>query len=149
MVMEYALLIPVSWVRLDVEVSLIVAVTTPAVLASIVLAWATVAVPLFTWAATFIAVSIVVALIAVAMSAAEPVIEATDVALMVPVVFVSRVFRSDAVAALSVRVIALLPLKLLWAADPLAPVNVSASAIVPVNSLFSGGPSYVIDPVVF
>ena len=81
---------------------LIVAVTTPVVLLSIVLAWATVAVPLVTFAATFPAVSMVEALMAVAISAALPVSVATEPALTLTVVLVSRVLRAAASTEVSV-----------------------------------------------
>ena len=79
-----------------IAVSLIVAVTTPLVLASITLAWATVAVPLLMVAATLAAVSIEPALIAVAISAAAPVRVPTGAALTFTVVLLSRLLRSPA-----------------------------------------------------
>ena len=72
-----------------------VAVTTPLVLLSIVLAWVTVASPA-TVATTEEPVSIVVALIAVAISAAVPVRVPTDNALTLTVVLPSRVLRAAA-----------------------------------------------------
>ena len=93
----------------EMSLLLIVAVTTPVVLASMVLAWVTVAVPLLTVAATLAAVSIVAALTAVAISAAVPVIVATDAALMTPDVLTSRLFRSAATIEVSERVTASLP----------------------------------------
>ena len=83
---------------------LIVAVTTPVVLASIVLACATVAVPL-TVATTLLAVLIVAALIAVAISAAVPVSDPTDPAFTLTVVLPSRMLRSAALTDASLTVI--------------------------------------------
>ena len=79
--------------RAEIVVSAMMAVTTPVVLVSIVLAWATVAL-LVTVAITAEAVSIVVALIAVAMSPAEPVSVPTEPALTLTVVLASRVFSA-------------------------------------------------------
>ena len=75
--------------------SLIVAVTTPVVLASMVFACATVALPV-TVAITAEEVSIVEALIADAISAALPVSVPTEAALTSTVVLPSRVLRSAA-----------------------------------------------------
>ena len=88
---------PVMVLRLAMVPSLIVAVTTPVVLASMVFAWATVALPV-TVAATAVAVSIVEALIAEAISAAVPVRVVTAFALTVAEVLESIVFRSAAEA---------------------------------------------------
>ena len=88
--------------------SLIVAVTTPVVLASIVFACATVAIPL-TVATTLLAVSIVAALIAVEIPAAVPVNVPTDPALMRPDVRLSRLLRSAAETVASESVTASLP----------------------------------------
>jgi len=89
--------VPVRVLRLAMVPSLIVAVTTPVVLASMVFAWETVALPV-TVAATAVAVSIVVALIAKAISAAVPVRVVTAFALTVAEVLESIVFRSAAEA---------------------------------------------------
>ena len=77
-------------------VSLIVAVTAPVVWASILLACATVALPLFTLTATAAPVSIVLALIAVLIAAAVPVSVPTEPASTLTVVLPSRVLRAAA-----------------------------------------------------
>ncbi len=86
------------------SVSLIVAVTTPLVWAAMLLACVTVALPLFTLMATEAPVSIVVALIAVSISAAVPVSVVTPLALTFTVVLSSSELRSDADAVVSVTV---------------------------------------------
>ena len=87
---------PVSVLRVDIVVSLIVAVTTPDVWASMLLACATVALPLFTFTATAAPVSMLAALIAVSIAAALPVSVATDPAFTVTVVLPSRVLSAAA-----------------------------------------------------
>ena len=72
-----------------------VAVTTPVVFVSIVLTWATVALPV-TVAITAAPVSIVVALMAVAISGALPVSVPTEPALTLTVVLASSVLRAPA-----------------------------------------------------
>ena len=77
-------------------VSLIAAVTTPDVLLPMMLTWPTVAVPFVTVAATPAAVSMPLALIAVAISPAAPVRVLTGVALTLTIVLLSRLLRSPA-----------------------------------------------------
>ena len=91
-------------VRLAIEPSLIVAVTTPKVLLSNVLASATVALPLVTLTATADQVSIVEAVIAVAIAEALPVRVATPSAFTLTVVKPSRVLSASALTELSVTV---------------------------------------------
>ena len=81
--------------RAAIVVSVMVAVTTPVVLVSIVLAWATVALPV-TVARTAAPVSMVEALIAVSIAAAVPVSVPTEPALTVTVVLPSSAFRAAA-----------------------------------------------------
>ena len=86
---------PVRVLRLAMVPSVIVAVTTPVVLASMIFAWATVVLPV-TVAITAAAVSIVEALMAVVISAALPVSVATEPAFTLTVVLLSRVLRAAA-----------------------------------------------------
>jgi len=108
-VMEYALPMPVRPPRVEMAVSLMVAVTTPVVWASMLFAWATLALPLLMLTATLAAVSMEAVLIAVSIAVAVPVSVATELALMVPDVFPSRVLRSVAAREVSERVTASLP----------------------------------------
>ena len=85
-------------------VSLMVAVTTPVVWASMEFACSTDALPSVTVTATSSAVSIVSALIAVTISAALPVSVPTAVALTATVVLPSSVLRAAASADSSVTV---------------------------------------------
>ena len=78
------------------SVSLIVAVTTPVVWAAMLLACATVALPLFTVTATDAPVSIVLALIAVSIVAAVPVRVPTAAAFTVTLVLPSSVLSAAA-----------------------------------------------------
>ena len=78
------------------SVSLMVAVTTPVVWASILLACATVALPLLTFTTTAAPVSMLLALIAVSIAPAVPVSVPTEAALTVTVVLPSRVLRAAA-----------------------------------------------------
>ena len=77
-------------------VSLIVAVTTPVVWASMLLACATVAVPLLSVTTTAAPVSMDEALIAVSIAAAVPVSVPTEPAFTLTVVLPSRVLRAPA-----------------------------------------------------
>ena len=81
---------------------LIVAVTTPVVWAAMLLACATVALPLFTFTATAAPVSMVLALIAVSIAAAVPVRVPTEPAFTLTVVLPSRVLRAAASTEASV-----------------------------------------------
>ena len=90
--------------RIERAVSLRLAVTTPVVWASMLLAWATVAEPLLTVAATVAAVSIVAALIAVSIAAAVPVRVPTAPAFTLTVVLPSSVLRSAALTEESLTV---------------------------------------------
>ena len=101
---------PASAARL---VSLMLAVTTPVVWASMEFACRTVAPPV-TVTATLVAVSIVLALIAVTISAAVPVRVVTAVALIRPVVRLSRLSSTLAAIVVSLSVIASLPSPLIW-----------------------------------
>ena len=87
--------------RVVMSLLLIVAVTTPEVLLSMMLAWPTVAEPFVTVAATPAAVSMPLALIAVAISPAEPVRVPTEPAFTLTIVLPSSVFRSAALTELS------------------------------------------------
>ena len=93
--------VPVRLPSVEMSLLLIVAVTTPEVLASMVFAWATVAVPV-TVAITAAPVSMVEALMAVAISAAPPVSVPTEPALTLTVVLVSSVLRAAASTDVSV-----------------------------------------------
>ena len=88
--------VPLRLLRVEMAVSLMVAVTTPDVWASMLLAWATVALPLFTLTTTAEPESIVAALIAVSIAAAVPVRVPTEPAFTVTVVLPSRVLRAAA-----------------------------------------------------
>ena len=79
-----------------ISVLAIEALTTPSVLLSMMLAWPTVAEPFVTVAATPAAVSMPLALIAVAISAAAPVRVPTEPAFTLTIVLPSSVFRSAA-----------------------------------------------------
>ena len=83
---------------------LIVAVTTPVVWASMLLACATVALPLFTLTTTAEPVSMVEALMAVSIAAAVPVSVPTEPAFTLTVVLPSRVLRAAASTEASVTV---------------------------------------------
>ena len=86
-------------------VSLMVAVTTPVVWASMLFACATVAVPLLTLTRTEAPVSIVAALMAVSIAAAVPVSVPTEPAFTLTVVLPSRVLSAAASTEASVTAI--------------------------------------------
>ena len=90
--------VPARLPSVEIAVSLMVAVTTPVVWASILLAWATVAVPLLTFAVTLPAVLIDDVAITSAISSAPPVMVVTALAFTPVVVLLSMIFRSAAAA---------------------------------------------------
>ena len=94
---------PVRLVSVAMSPSLMVALTTPVVWASMEFACRTVA-PSLTVTATLAAVSIVLALIAVTISAALPVSVFTPVAFTATVVLASRLLRAAASADASLTV---------------------------------------------
>ena len=95
-VKAYALLVPVRVERAEIDPASIVAVITPEVWPSMLLACATVAVPLLMLTATSPAVLMEAELIAVSIAAAVPVRVPTEAALTATVVLPSRVLRAAA-----------------------------------------------------
>ena len=95
---------PARLPRVEIAVSLMVAETTPDVCASMLLAWATVAVPSLILTRTAAPVLIVEALMAVSIAAAVPVRVPTEAAFTATVVLPSSVLRSAALTEESLTV---------------------------------------------